>query len=721
MRWGLIFLLLAVGCQDPISEQFLDEEQAFRESYNQTPINVSGRITDRQGAAISSVMVRLGEQETTSGSSGEFSFVTSRANAPLTLSHSDYYTHHTVVHLSRDIDVESIELQPMTLMEDTPDTVRMIFTGDVALGRRFLDPTDTTSPFDFPEDHDDALIRVSSPEEGTSKIFDHVREFLAAADYTLINLETPVTNDVSTPHPSKKYVFFTLPGSMQPIKDAGVDFVGFGNNHLYDYLDVGLMDTLHYAQETGFDYTGAGMTNAEALIPVRKTLKGQKYSILSATSIAGDFHDIDYVAGAAKGGAADLRDEAMIQSVIDSEIADGYKVLASLHVGKEYGEKINDSTRQRLVTAQQAGSSLVVGHHPHVVEGVEFFEDTLMVHSLGNFAFDQARLETMLGATLVVDFVSGELVAASLVPVYLEDFKPRLIGGKLLQRELRRVGALSSVAMAVSGNRGNIAMPGDIVPRQTQSVAISVTNNGADDSIVDLREFLPPQASLVSVAASDPNIIVSQGRDILTYGDFEDYDNDGETLEVSRWDHSSDSAYVCMKDAYRGAAALCSIRDVSNGSISALPFRNRVRLLGFERSAPNKNVSVVGYTKSDNAGPVEVVTRYFAPEGPRLFGEEKFPIHIGGTSDWKFFSTDLTFPEDTEAAIDDFENQPWAMRLFFHHTPPTESVGKIAIDEVAIVTWELGPIAPVNNYEFLRLSGASSDATITVTYSIETQ
>ena len=163
------------------------------------------------------------------------------------------------------------------------------------------------------------------------------------------------------------------------------------------------------------------------------------------TSVSGGDHKIDYVASDTKGGAADLTDSDAVTEAIVCEVDAGRIPIVQLHTGKEYTHAPTSYAQDRFSLTHEAGARLIVGHHPHVAQGVGLMDGgVLVVHSLGNFAFDQARLETMLGLAARVDLAGGEVVRARLIPLYVEDFRPRPVGGELADRFLRRLGEVSA-------------------------------------------------------------------------------------------------------------------------------------------------------------------------------------------------------------------------------------------------------------------------------------
>src|SRR5690606_5105868 len=106
-------------------------------------------------------------------------------------------------------------------------------------------------------------------------------------------------------------------------------------------------------------------------------------------------------------------------------------------------------------------------------------------------------------------------------------------------------------------------------------VELDVTVRDDGIGIVDLRGLTAADESLVEVSAPSVDV-VRTGRDLMRYGDMEDYDADSEVVEAARWDTTPGSLSVCMRAPHRGVAAVCSVRSSSNSSDSVLAYRNRI-------------------------------------------------------------------------------------------------------------------------------------------------
>ncbi|WP_167784638.1 CapA family protein [Ramlibacter rhizophilus] len=703
---------------DPISQR----EQEAIARFNSTPIALRGQVVSAMGAPLENALVRIGGRTVRSGAEGQFLIEgLSRRNALLTASADAHRDEQAAVFLQHPASDAEVILQPLVLSPTGAQGVRFLFAGDTSFGRRFLDPDADTPPDQVPPSDPQALIQSADPVPGSRKVLSFIQPVLDAADFRAVNLETPVTSQPATPHPTKDFVFFTLPASLSALRNAGVDYAGLGNNHVYDYLEAGIADTLRHVAAAGLAHSGAGRQAAEAFAPSRVSLGGSRYSLLSMSSISGADHPITYVATETKGGSADLRDTVRVRSAIAAEVAAGAYPIAILHTGQEYTESPSDFALDRMRTAAEAGASLVVAHHPHVAQGFSRHQGVLMAHSLGNFAFDQDRLETMLGLLARVDMQAGEVRRAQAIPVYLEDYRPRPIAGALADRFIRRIGqdsqAHGTTVMPVNG-RGRVLGAAETARVFDRELTVTVSVGPQGFGVLDLRGLLQSGESLYMATTLSPGVRLVAGRDRLEHGEFEDYDLDDQVGETTRWDTSGTSSFACLMAPRSGAMALCSRRQAGDSQDSVVALRNRVRVLGDPENEPNKRLTLYGWARGESAGAVRVVARYYASEGEASFGEETAVSLDAGSFGWRPFTADLSMPADTTTG-GGAENAR-AVRLFIRHSPPLAGQALASLDDLAIINWQSGATAsavtlPVPNAnEFLRAEGAPGDLQLRV-------
>ncbi len=683
-----LVLALVTGCargdDSEIREQVLDGV----EEWIGAGVDLLGQVVDEGGAPVAGATVRLGGFTAVTDARGVFRLAgLERANAILTVEAEGFRASIRAVHLELPLGTDETEVVAV-LVPRREGSARLLFAGDAAMGRRFLDTDESTPRGELPPDDPNAWIQVSDPEPGTAELVRHVAPLFDATDYRVINLETPVTADPATPNTEKEYVFFTLPGSLAALVELGVDGVSLGNNHVYDYLDPGIAHTLANVRGAGLDHGGAGLDADEAWTPWHADLEGHAYAFVSATSITGDQYETGFVATEDRPGAADLTDDDRFDRILASEIASGRTPVALFHAGEEYQIGPSDYQRDRALRAAVAGVPLVVGHHSHAGLGFGAVDGTLVAWSLGNFVLDQDRLETFHGEALVVDLRGDERLHAEVVPLVLDEYRPLPVAGESADRFLRTIAESTEAPLVVAGQAGTgwlLEVDDPRVAYRDRAVDLPVLVRPDVSTLVDLRSVTLPGESLSFANLEGPADARGRlGRDLLSFGSFEDDDVDDEVLEESRWDLEGESRALCVDEPRRGAAALCSFRDDQHHEDSITPFRHRIRLRPDATGFPGTDVTVLAWMRGSNAGEVSVEVRWMASEGDRRFGQDTC-LGPSGSFDWTMVSCDLEVPGE---AGGDPERDPGAIRLWLHQAPPDVGAGLAVFDDVAVVSWE---------------------------------
>ncbi len=676
-----------------------------------------------EGTPVSGAEVVLGDAHVRTDAGGRFRLEAPRRNTWLTVRGAGLRTTLLGAWLAQPAAVTEVALGDVTVAP-ADRGVRFAFAGDTSFARRFLDPLERTDRYTFPPDDPSALVSVRDPVAGSIDAVSRIAPLFEASDFPVLNLESVLTLEPATPHPTKPYCYFTLPGSLAALDRLGVAFVSVGNNHIYDYLERGLADTRAALDAAGVAYSGAGRTPEEAFVPWRGAIGGLPFSFVGASSVSGAEHAIRYNASDTQGGAADLNDSARVAATIAGERALGRLPIAQLHTGVEYSVAPSAYTRTRLDLAAESGALLVVGHHPHVAQGFGVHANVLQVYSLGNFAFDQDRHETMLGLVVLADLDAERERHVAVYPVYLEDYRPRLAVGPAAEAVLRRIAQRSdpTVTLALEAGRLLVARAGEAPWAPAERRVTVEAQLGPDGvGVVDLRGVLGPGESVARLEDAPGTTGVRWGSDVLVYGTFEDEDVDEDHGEAARYDVTSVYSEPCVRLAHRGLQGLSMVRGEGSLAPAVVAFRNRVRVPGDATNTPNRDLTFVGWARGEGAGPLAVRVGYCASEGEAEFGDEQVAALAGGTYDWTMFTGDLTVPPDLTTAADPTVN-PRALRFFLEHRAPARGEGLVGLDDLAVVAWE-APLAPgeavrtPNGLGFLRVVGAP-DARVALTLSL---
>ena len=242
---------------------------------------------------------------------------------------------------------------------------------------------------------------------------------LAAADLTVVNLETAITTN-GEPEP-KSFTFRAPPTALTALRAAGVDVASMANNHGADYGATGLADSVSAIAESGFPVIGIGADDAQAMAPYRTTIKGVDVTIFAASAV----HDHTMQAWTATGtspGIASAFDPRLVDNVRAAAVA-GQTVIVFLHWGTEYDSCPDNDQQQLADEFAAAGASAVVGTHAHVLQGAGWRPDGVYVaYGLSNYLWWRSfGNEQDDNGVLTLTFDGKRVTTASFAPSHLDD------------------------------------------------------------------------------------------------------------------------------------------------------------------------------------------------------------------------------------------------------------------------------------------------------------
>jgi Bacterial capsule synthesis protein PGA_cap len=223
--------------------------------------------------------------------------------------------------------------------------------------------------------------------------FGPISTVLRSADFTALNFETSVT-DRGTPQP-KTYHFRAPVTSFTALRDAGVDLVTMANNHVLDYGQVGLADTLAAAKAAKFPYVGIG-TNADAAwAPYVTTIKGVKIAIIGVSQVAELASS--WVATDTRPGEANAINVDRTLAAVRAAKQQASVVIVFMHWGTE-GTSCPDPNQLSLARKlSAAGASIIIGAHAHMLQGSGWLGHTFVAYGMGNFLWWEKSYSTATG------------------------------------------------------------------------------------------------------------------------------------------------------------------------------------------------------------------------------------------------------------------------------------------------------------------------------------
>ncbi len=213
------------------------------------------------------------------------------------------------------------------------------------------------------------------------EVFDKVAVGLKA-DLVIGNLEAVLIADRPM-DPPWRYCLRGAPEYAEVLAKAGFHVLSLAANHSMDYGWDALAETIARVQATGIKTVGAGKDLAEARRPAVLDIHGLRVAVLAYCSI---HVEIDLYATEGKPGVA-YANESWIQTDVAAAKAKNDVVLVCLHWGQEYVHYPRPRQRELARGVLAAGADLIIGHHPHVLQGIEHVGKKAIVYSLGNFMF----------------------------------------------------------------------------------------------------------------------------------------------------------------------------------------------------------------------------------------------------------------------------------------------------------------------------------------------
>lgn len=216
--------------------------------------------------------------------------------------------------------------------------------------------------------------------EKKSFVWDGIKDDILKSDISFVNLETPLTTG-SKPIKKSGPNIKAHPDCIRPIADAGFSVVGLANNHILDFGEQGLEETLGVCQKAGLATCGAGKSLPEAQQPLVIEKGGIKIGFIAVAE-----HEFS-IAEKDRAGAAPL-DPIDNSLLIENLRKDVDLLFVTIHGGNEYFSYPRPGLRKICRFYVDKGADAVICHHAHVPGAYEVYKNKPIVYSLGNLIFD---------------------------------------------------------------------------------------------------------------------------------------------------------------------------------------------------------------------------------------------------------------------------------------------------------------------------------------------
>nr|WP_255245263.1 CapA family protein [Evansella sp. LMS18] len=214
-----------------------------------------------------------------------------------------------------------------------------------------------------------------------------VEKRIKEADFAVCNFEAPIKNTgkpilKSGPHHSQQE------NTIKGLKAQGFDLFCLANNHIMDFGISGLAATINECNNQEVEHIGAGFNSKSAYKPLVKTINGKKFGFVNVCEA--QFGVLDYNADEEEAGYAWINHRKVNSLIKKLQETCNYVVVIA-HAGLEHYSVPQLEWRERYREFCDLGADAVIAHHPHVPQGIEKYNSSIICYSLGNFYFDSTN------------------------------------------------------------------------------------------------------------------------------------------------------------------------------------------------------------------------------------------------------------------------------------------------------------------------------------------
>ncbi len=522
-----------------------------------------------------------------------------------------------------------------------------------------------------------------------------------------------------------------------PLEDAPVP-VGLPAEEFWQYEE----------REWGYSSAGWTVPTDGRRIGTAWRLYDQKESSLSAAERAAVWNSLvavypemqDWVARRGHGGAAMWTTSQATQAIADLK-KNVDVVIVQMHSGFQYQEAASDNVKANARQAIDAGADIVICHHPHVLQGVEWYKGHLIVYSLGNFIFDQDFLASFPSAFLRVIWEDNHPIEARLIPLELMSYSPTLVSGAAAEHTLLHLWEISllkaeSQRDPIDNGVKAFAVDRDADTKQARfilnrnSAIITdelpephiITQTVSPNEVITL-DYAGLVDSQLGLSVNDP-VHIDIGRDLFGWGHFEDHGADGKSSWGEHWNTEGTRKQIIFGDAASGKGFLRLTR--FNSSDGAVLIRPSARIA-------MRNHRLYEY-RANGSVPLDPEASYSLRFMARMVGTATYGIRL---DIYKFDDTNPT--EDPESLLLNSVTQPLAqlsgsswqavevpisasllqsgelsanmLNFYFYLDRPSEAQEvRLDIDDVAFIEWRSAAVMPAQFglYNFIRNTGSQA-------------
>jgi poly-gamma-glutamate capsule biosynthesis protein CapA/YwtB (metallophosphatase superfamily) len=259
------------------------------------------------------------------------------------------------------------------------------------------------------------MVREKIQNKGIYVPFEEWFPIFDSVDLRFLNLETPILSKEVVGAKEKSFVFFAEKEDILLLKKLKINGVFLGNNHTMDFEVEGLKNTIELLDQNSIQSFGAGSDEAKAYEPRSFSYKDTNIQFYSVSELG---HKEHFAKGSNAGIAYFY--ESKLKSLLKKNKSKSIEqnTLLSIHWGWEYNPEPTLGQRKSAKKMIDSGFDLLVGHHPHVPQGIEIYKGKPIIYSLGNFIFGSKNSYLNHNIVVILHYKANKLAVIELIPVY---------------------------------------------------------------------------------------------------------------------------------------------------------------------------------------------------------------------------------------------------------------------------------------------------------------
>ena len=277
-------------------------------------------------------------------------------------------------------------------------------------------------------------------KQGYDYPFKYIKEHLFSADLVFANLEAPFCES-GEPYP-KNFVFKVPEKHAQVLKSGNINLVSLANNHILDFGLSCLTSTVQVLKKEKIYCAGAGSDFNNAYKPAIFKINNIKFAFFAySMTFPKYFFATDSTGGTAYPHKKILKDSiSYYNDKVDH-------IIVSFHWGEELTEFPKEYQQNYARFAIDYGADIILGHHPHVLQGIEKYNNKFIIYSLGNFIFASYTNKASDSIMLDLQFSKTKIKDFKIVPInvnnYEVNFRPKIMHGENKAKIIQHIQSIS--------------------------------------------------------------------------------------------------------------------------------------------------------------------------------------------------------------------------------------------------------------------------------------